>query len=247
MLAAPASAMRPAVKRAVKMVNSAWAGTYGGFVVGQDGQGLLRSLKPQVRRLLACRAASPNPDGRLEHTLLHTATRRPQHDGGTPWSVPAGLRVGLLSGVMRAPSLTHAPCHTVQVGVTAVHGHPEEAMSDLFESFRFSKPASPSGPPNPQTQSAPTLTTARGSVRAAACGSAQPAAMTPAKQRGSPPVIETEEKGRRGEDEAEASTTGPTSLPPSPVAPAVTGGDEGARHWEPRALARSDAAGAVSV
>jgi hypothetical protein len=76
-----------------KMVNSAWAGTYGGFVVGQDGQGLLRTLHRQVRRLLARRAASPNPDGRLEHTPLQTATRRPQHDGGTPWSEPAALRV----------------------------------------------------------------------------------------------------------------------------------------------------------
>jgi hypothetical protein len=31
-------------------------------------------------------AASPNPD-RLGDTPLHTAARRPQHDGGTPWSV----------------------------------------------------------------------------------------------------------------------------------------------------------------
>jgi hypothetical protein len=68
-------------------------GTYGGCVVGQDGQGLLRTLKPHVRRLLARRAASPNPDGRFEHTPLHTATRRPQHDGWTPWSAPAALRV----------------------------------------------------------------------------------------------------------------------------------------------------------
>jgi hypothetical protein len=34
-------------------------GTYGGCVVGQDGQGLLRTLHRQVRRLLARRAASP--------------------------------------------------------------------------------------------------------------------------------------------------------------------------------------------
>jgi hypothetical protein len=32
--------------------------TYGGFVVGEDGQGLLRALYRQVRRLLARRAAS---------------------------------------------------------------------------------------------------------------------------------------------------------------------------------------------
>jgi hypothetical protein len=73
-------------------------GTYGGCVVGQDGQGLIRTLHRQVRRLLARRAASPNPDGRFEHTPLHTVTRRPQHDGGTPWSEPAVLRVGLLFG-----------------------------------------------------------------------------------------------------------------------------------------------------
>jgi hypothetical protein len=71
-------------------------GTYGGYVVGQDGQGLLRTLHRQVRRLLARRAASPNPDGRLEHTPLHPAARRSQHDGGTPWSVPAALRVAAL-------------------------------------------------------------------------------------------------------------------------------------------------------
>jgi hypothetical protein len=82
-------------------------GTYGGCVVGQDGQRLLRTLYPQVRRLLSRRAASPNPDGRLEHAQLYTAVRCPQHDGGTPWSVPSALRVGLLrpEGVntMRAP------------------------------------------------------------------------------------------------------------------------------------------------
>ena len=43
----------------IKMVKSAWAGTYGGWVVGQDEQGLLLALHRQVRRLLARRAASP--------------------------------------------------------------------------------------------------------------------------------------------------------------------------------------------
>jgi hypothetical protein len=80
------------------MSRSRWStalgrGTYGGFVVGEDGQGLLRSLNRQVRRLLARRAASPNPDGRFEHRHSTPATRRPQHDGGTPWSEPAVLRV----------------------------------------------------------------------------------------------------------------------------------------------------------
>jgi hypothetical protein len=65
-----------------------WRGTYGGCVVGEGGQGLLRTLHPQVRRLAL--------DGRFEPTPLDTATRRPHHDGGTPWSVHAALRVGLL-------------------------------------------------------------------------------------------------------------------------------------------------------
>jgi hypothetical protein len=80
-------AVREQVRRWVQHVSiNVWStalerGTYGGCVVGEDGQGLLRSLHRQVRRLLARRAASPNPDGRLEHTPLHTATRRPLHDG----------------------------------------------------------------------------------------------------------------------------------------------------------------------
>ena len=74
----------------LKVVNSAWAGTYGGCVVGQDRQELPRTLHRQVRRLLARRAASPNPDGRFEHTPLHPATRCPQHDGGTPCLVLQG-------------------------------------------------------------------------------------------------------------------------------------------------------------
>jgi hypothetical protein len=41
-------------------------GTYGDCVVGQDVQGLLRTLHRQVRRMLAGRAASPNPDGRFD-------------------------------------------------------------------------------------------------------------------------------------------------------------------------------------
>ena len=36
----------------LKVVNSAWAGTYGGCVVGQDRQELPRTLHRQVRRLL---------------------------------------------------------------------------------------------------------------------------------------------------------------------------------------------------
>jgi hypothetical protein len=46
------------------MSRSRWSralgrGTYGGWVVGQDGQGLLRTLYRQVHRLLARRAAFP--------------------------------------------------------------------------------------------------------------------------------------------------------------------------------------------
>jgi hypothetical protein len=47
--------------------------TYGGCVVGEDGQGLLRSLHPGSQ-VLARRAACSNPDDRLEHTPLHSAT-----------------------------------------------------------------------------------------------------------------------------------------------------------------------------
>jgi hypothetical protein len=91
-------AVREQVRRWVQHVAPRWSralgrGTYGGCGVGEDGQGLLRTLHRQVRRLLARRAASPNPDGWLEHAPLHTATRRPQHGGRTPWRVPAALRV----------------------------------------------------------------------------------------------------------------------------------------------------------
>jgi hypothetical protein len=56
-------AVREQVRRWVKS-RSRWStalgrGTYGGCVVGQDGQGFLRTLHRQVRRLLARRAASP--------------------------------------------------------------------------------------------------------------------------------------------------------------------------------------------
>jgi hypothetical protein len=61
----------------VRMSRPRWStalgrGTYVGRIVVEDGQGLLRTLHRQVRRLLARRAASPNPDGRFEHTPLHT-------------------------------------------------------------------------------------------------------------------------------------------------------------------------------
>jgi hypothetical protein len=105
-------------------------GTYGGCVVGQDGQGLLRSLKPQVHRLLACRAASPNPDGRLEHTPLHTATRRPQHDGGTPWSAPAALRVRVCESCPSCVQIQPPPCEQCRwesqqsTGSLPIHPYP---------------------------------------------------------------------------------------------------------------------------
>jgi hypothetical protein len=95
-------------------------GTYGGFVVGEDGQGLLRSLHRQVRRLLARRAASPNPDGRLEHTPLHPAAQRSQHDGGTPWSVPAALRVRCSEG----EGVRAAQLWSTRRLVTTVHCEP---------------------------------------------------------------------------------------------------------------------------
>jgi hypothetical protein len=113
------------------MSRSRWStalgrGTYGECVVGQDGQGLTRTLHRQVRRLLARRAASPNPDVRFEHTPLHTATRRPQHDGGTPWSEPAVLRVRVCERA--APVVDKNPdafktisfSAPVQVGVTSI-------------------------------------------------------------------------------------------------------------------------------
>jgi hypothetical protein len=65
-------AVREQVRRWVQHVSTkvvkSCGGRDGGCVVGEDGQGLLRTLHRQVRRLLASRAASPNPDGRLEHT-----------------------------------------------------------------------------------------------------------------------------------------------------------------------------------
>jgi hypothetical protein len=81
------------------MCRSTWSralgrGTYGGCVVGEDGQGLLRTLHRQVRRLLARRAASPSQTLRAGSiTPLHTDARCTQHDGGTPCSVSAALRV----------------------------------------------------------------------------------------------------------------------------------------------------------
>jgi hypothetical protein len=48
-------------------------GTYGGFVVGEDGQELFRTLYRQVRRLLARRAAFPPFDGQFE---LHATPHR---------------------------------------------------------------------------------------------------------------------------------------------------------------------------
>jgi hypothetical protein len=63
-----------------KMVKSAWAGDVR-WVRSRAGWTGTPPHSP----------ASPNPDGRFEHTP--PATRRPQHDGGIPWSVPAALRV----------------------------------------------------------------------------------------------------------------------------------------------------------
>jgi hypothetical protein len=108
----------------LRMSRSRWStalgrGTYGGCVVGEDGQGLLRTLLRQVRRLLARRAASPSQSG---HPT--PAARRPQHDGGTPWSEPAALRVGLRE-VRGCVSQNLRCLATVQVGVAAaVHGTP---------------------------------------------------------------------------------------------------------------------------
>jgi hypothetical protein len=85
-------AVREQVRRWVQHVSSRWStalgrGTYGGCVVGQDGQGLLRTLHRQVRRLLARRAASPNPDGRFDtphSTPLHGVHSTTEgHLGGT--------------------------------------------------------------------------------------------------------------------------------------------------------------------
>jgi hypothetical protein len=64
-------AVREQVGVGLQHVSPRWStalgrGTYGDCVVGQDVQGLLRTLHRQVRRMLAGRAASPNPDGRFD-------------------------------------------------------------------------------------------------------------------------------------------------------------------------------------
>jgi hypothetical protein len=55
-------------------------GTYGGWVVGEDGQGLLLTLQPQVRRLLARRAAFPpltaGSNTRTRHRCTASTARR---------------------------------------------------------------------------------------------------------------------------------------------------------------------------
>jgi hypothetical protein len=114
-------AVREQVRRWFSISRSTWSralgrGTYGGCVVGEDGQGLLRTLHRHVRRLLARRAACKALMG-LGDTPLHTATRRPQHDGGTPWSEPAALRVGLLrgGGCASCPQLCQNPTRLLLV------------------------------------------------------------------------------------------------------------------------------------
>ena len=89
-------AVREQVRRWVQhvVVKSAWAGDVR-WVCSRAGWSGTRphSLPPGSQAACAsCRF--PALDGRFERTPLHTATRRPQHDGGTPWSVPAVLRVG---------------------------------------------------------------------------------------------------------------------------------------------------------
>jgi hypothetical protein len=73
-------AVREQVRRWVqhvstKVVKALGRGTYGGYVVGQDGQGLLRTLHRQVRRLLARRAAFFGRFARHRYTAS-TARRR---------------------------------------------------------------------------------------------------------------------------------------------------------------------------
>jgi hypothetical protein len=79
----------------VKMVKSAWAGdvrlacSRAGWTgtpphAPPPGSQACLRVVPLLQTLMAG----------LDSTPLHTATRRPQHDGGTPWSEPADLRVG---------------------------------------------------------------------------------------------------------------------------------------------------------
>jgi hypothetical protein len=78
----------------VKMVSSAWAGDVR-WVGSRAGCTGTPPHPPPPGSQAAC--PSCRFPGRFEHAPLHTTTRRPQHDGGTPWSVPSVLRVGLLS------------------------------------------------------------------------------------------------------------------------------------------------------
>jgi hypothetical protein len=95
----------------------------------QDGQGLLRTLHRQVRRLLARRAASPNPDGRFDTPHRYTGSTARRRD---TLEVPAVLGGSALRGVReslrRCESKPEPPC-AVQVAVTAVHGEPPHRLT----------------------------------------------------------------------------------------------------------------------
>jgi hypothetical protein len=81
----------------VNMVNSAWAGDVR-WVCSLSGWTGTPPHPPPPGSQAACTSCRfPEPfERRIGPTPLDTATRRSHHDGGTPWSVPAVLRVGLL-------------------------------------------------------------------------------------------------------------------------------------------------------
>ena len=83
---------------------------------------------------------------RIGHTPLHTATRRPQHDGGTPWSEPAVLRVG--SSMFLRPEV-ESKCQTQrQCGLAC--GSAQEGVHPSHNPTRQPPP-----PPTPPTSGMP--------------------------------------------------------------------------------------------
>jgi hypothetical protein len=93
-------AVREQVRRwvqhvSVKMVNSAWAGDVRWMCSRAGWTGTPPHPPPPGSQAARPSCASPNPR-MVGSKTRHTATRCPQHDGGTPWSAPAVLRVWLL-------------------------------------------------------------------------------------------------------------------------------------------------------
>ena len=92
----------------VNIVNSAWAGDVR-WVCSRAGWSGTPPHPPPPGSQAACTSCRfPEPfERRIGPTPLHTATRRSHHDGGTPCSIPAVLRVGLLKSPHRPAQPTH--------------------------------------------------------------------------------------------------------------------------------------------